>query len=74
MSERNVRLRLIVSPEPNDEEMAAIVVAVTALASRNGADREEPPDLGGSREHWARAGRRELLRPFERDMETLRAF
>lgn len=54
--------------------MAAIAAAVTALVSRNDGDCAEPPDRGGGRERWARAGRRELLRPFERDMEALRAF
>lgn len=74
MSEHEQRIRLSVHPEPTDEEMAAIAAAVTALVSRNDGDCAEPPDRGGGRERWARAGRRELLRPFERDMEALRAF
>ncbi len=69
MNEQEERLRLQVDPQPTDEELAAIAAAVTALVSRNGDGRDEPPDMGGGRWRWKRAGRRELLQGFERDRE-----
>ena len=69
MSERDgdvTGLRISITPEPTDEEIAAVAAVVTALAassSVNSATERTP-----QRDRWALAGRREALRgPFWRD-------
>ena len=68
MSETDDAIRIAVTPEPTPEEMAAISAVVAGLAASGApghGDEREPS--GGGRERWALAGRREVLRPMDRD-------
>ncbi|MGC4191168.1 MAG: hypothetical protein QM589_08375 [Thermomicrobiales bacterium] len=62
-------LRLVVQPEPTDEEMAAIASAVMVLrrqvVASMGSGISETPTPVSSR--WAIAGRREAMRGLDRD-------
>lgn len=60
-------VRISVSPEPGAEELAAISAVVAGLSRLpNGEERATMP-AGGGREKWRAAGRREVLRPVDRD-------
>jgi hypothetical protein len=59
-------LHIHVDPEPRPEELAAIVAAIGQLARELGSPGEPAsPSLTPGRDRWARAGRREILRPIE---------
>jgi|GEM_PF-3003500 len=71
MSETDDAIRIAVTPEPTLEELAAISVVVAGLAVSGTTGREHgSPPSGGGRSRWALAGRREVLRPMDRDWET----
>jgi len=71
MSETDDAIRIVLTPEPTPEELAAISVVVAGLAaSGTTGNEDERGPSGGGRERWALAGRREVLRPMDRDWET----
>jgi len=53
------RMRISISPEPTDEEAAAIAAAVTILVSAR-AGSQAPAHM--SEERWKAVGRREAMR------------
>lgn len=57
MDDRTIRIR--VTPEPTEEEMAAIAGIVTALAA---SSRQEQSSPERHETHWRRMGRLEALR------------
>lgn len=65
----DTRIRISVSPEPGPEEMAAIGALVAALSRLQDGENGETIPSGGGREKWRTAGRRELLRPIDRDRD-----
>jgi hypothetical protein len=67
MSEGEDVIRVTVRPVPADEEMAVISAVIAALRAGESGVPEEAVPRGGGRERWARAGRREVLRPIDRD-------
>lgn len=76
MNETDDAMRVSVTPEPTPEEMAAISAVVVGLvvSGANGhGNQAERGTSGGGRERWALAGRREVLRPMDRDGEAQRA-
>jgi hypothetical protein len=58
---------LVVTPEPTDEELAAIVAAVQVLLVQDrqvraaGPDRNGRQPTSGQSSRWGRAGRREAM-------------
>jgi hypothetical protein len=63
MSERDEQqpdIRISISPEPTDHEIAAVTAVVTALAASAGD--AEGDEVRSHEERWALAGRREALR------------
>jgi hypothetical protein len=64
-------LHILVDPEPRPEELAAIVAAIGQLAREleSRAETEAPSPTQG-RDRWARAGRREVLRPVEWERQS----
>ena len=68
MKTQDGQIRISVSPEPTPEEMAALSAIVIAVAEQQSNETGEDLETGGGRRvRWARAGRREVLRPFDRD-------
>jgi hypothetical protein len=55
----NGTIRIRITPEPTDEEMAAIVGVVTAVAA---SSRSEPSSAERLETRWRRMGRLESLR------------
>lgn len=53
-------IRVTITPEPTDEEIAAVAAVVTALAASAG--QEDTPEPVQPQERWSMAGRREALR------------
>jgi len=53
------RIRITVTPEPTDEELAAIAGVMTALAA---SSRQEPQRIDRHDDRWRKAGRHEALR------------
>lgn len=68
MTEERKGPRIDISPEPSPEEMAAIASVIAGLTSRQVAFPKEQRDSRfDGRERWAAAGRRDVLRPMDRD-------
>jgi hypothetical protein len=61
---------LVVTPAPTDEELAAIVAAVTMWSQRRSDPGASAPLEGAQPSRWAMAGRREATRGLDRDERT----
>jgi hypothetical protein len=66
VSEERAPIRISITPEPTEEELAAIVSALTIVLAESGPEALEAPVV---RSRWAMAGRQEAMRGIDRGSE-----
>jgi hypothetical protein len=66
VSEDRAPIRISITPEPTEEELAAIVSALTVVLAET---EPAPPEEPLVRSRWATAGRHEAMRGIDRETE-----